>query len=217
MKRTTLAASFAALLACGLLISGMVGCGATNHLQSVTLGVALINGQAPSGQSGFFTLQGNGGTMQLQVTANNSNGQSVDVTNHATYTVVVDPANNQDAFGNTLVPPCLTGTCPNPTSAPPYASGTVEYGPTGLLTAVEPATCTWVDIAPITTPGTTPTPAWFYSGDYVVTATYGGMISQPVYIPIASSAGNQYYPLSEEGNPNYENNPDGLCGPSTGS
>jgi hypothetical protein len=102
-----------------------------------------------------------------------------------------------------LLPPCLPGGCPSPSSGPPYTSGTVEYSPTGLLTAVEPATCSWVDI------GTSTSAAWFYSGDYVITVTYDGVTSQPFYVPIASSAGDQDYPPNS-GN---ENNPDGLCGP----
>src|ERR1700686_4607673 len=51
-----------AALACALLVFSMLGCGTTNHLQSITLGASLINGVPPSGQAGFFTLQGNGGT-----------------------------------------------------------------------------------------------------------------------------------------------------------
>ena len=213
MKRTNILAASG----CALLLFSLLGCSTNNHLQSITLNVATVNGAAPSSQTGFVTLQGNGGTIQLQALGQYSNSSTPDITSKVTFNVVVDPSNNTDAFGNTLVPPCAVGSCPNPTQAPPYASGTVEYSQTGLITAVEPATCTWLDIAPITTSGTTPTPAWFYSGDYVVTATYGGVTSQPIYIPIASSAGNQYYPISEEGNPNYENNPDGLCGPSTSS
>lgn len=212
MKRTQILTA----LACALLALGSVGCGSNNHLQSITLSAALVNGQAPTGQTGFTTLEGNGGTIQLLATGNYSNAKTKNLTSVVTYTVEVDPVNNVDAFGNTLLPPCAVGSCPSPTS-PPYTSGTVSYSPTGLITAVEPATCTWVDIAPVVTVGTAPTPAWYYSGDYVVTATYDGITSQPFYIPIASSAGSQYYPLSEEGNANYLNNPTGACGPSTSS
>jgi hypothetical protein len=203
-------------LACALLALASVGCGGSNHLQSITLSAAMVNGVAPSSQSGFTTLQGNGGTIQLQATGTWNNTKTKDISNQVTYNVEVDPVNNVDAFGNTLLPPCAVGTCPSPTS-PPYTGGTVSYGPTGLITAVQPATCTWVNIAPVVTVGTAPTPAWFYSGDYVVTATFEGITSQPFYIPVASSAGAQYYPISEAGNPNYLNNPDGACGPSTTS
>jgi len=61
---------------------------------------------------------------------------------------------------------------------------------------------------PLDKDGNPQPPAWFYSGDYVVTATFGGITSQPFYIPVASSAGNQYYN-------GQENNPNGLCGPSS--
>ena len=72
----------------------------------------------------------------------------------------------------------------------------MEYSSTGLLTAVEPATCTWIDIGP------SGTPSWFYVGDYMVTVSYQGVTSNPIFIPIASSSGNQYYQ-------GVENNPDG--------
>ena len=206
------------MLACALLALTMIGCGAfqgtTNHFQSITLDVSLINGVAPKAQGGFFTLEGNGGTMQLQPIGNYSSGGTKDLTTVATYNVIVDPDYNMDAFGNTLPPPCQ----------PPCqvsGQGTVEYSVTGLITAVDFADCTWVDIAPVVTIGTTPTPAWFYSGDYKVTVTYDGITSQPVYIPVASSAGDQFYPPLIDGepdtNPANENNPDGLCGPSSSS
>ena len=199
------------MLTCALLALSSIGCGAfkgnTNYFQSITLDVSLINGVAPSSQTGFFTLQGNGGTMQLQPIGNYSSGGTKDLTTLVTYNVIVDPHYDMDAYGNTLDPPCAT-------PCKVAGQGTVEYSPTGLITAVEPATCTWVDIAPIVTVGTTPTPAWFYVGDYMVTATYGGITSQPVYIPVASSAGDQYYPWDDI-DPANENNPDGLCGPSS--
>src|SRR6202158_1790019 len=45
-------------LACALLVFSMLGCGTTNHLQSVTLGASLVNGVPVSSQAGFFSLQG---------------------------------------------------------------------------------------------------------------------------------------------------------------
>lgn len=210
MKRTQILMA----LACALLALGSVGCGGSNKLQSIQLNAATINGATPTTQSGFTTLEGNGGTIQLQAVGTYSSTKTKDLTTVVTYKVEVDPVNNVDAFGNVLLPPCAAGTCPSPT-APPYSNGTVEYNTTGLITAVEPATCTWVDIAPVVTVGTAPTAAWFYSGDYVVTATFDGVTSQPFYIPVASSGGAQYYPASEAGNPNYLNNPTGACGPTT--
>jgi hypothetical protein len=191
-RKTLLAA-----VTCAFLVFIMLGCGQTNNLQTIQLNAALINGVAPTSQGGFFTLQGNGGTIQLQAIGNYSNSKTKDLTNVVTYNVIVDPVNDVDAFGNTLLPPCQA---PCQTAG----QGTVEFSKTGLITAVEPATCTWVDIAPVGG-----TASWFYSGDYQVTVTFQGITSQPVYIPVASSAGNQFYN-------GVENNPTGACGP-TGS
>lgn len=207
-----------AALACALLALSLVGCGAfagsTNHLQTITLDVKYIDGVAPTSQTGFATLQGNGGTVQLQATGNYTNGKTVDLSNQVTWNAEVDPNYPQDAFGNALIPPCTPPSCPVPQSGPPYTSGTAEYNQTGLITAVEPATCTWVDIAPLQN-GEVQPPSWFYVGDYVVTVSYLGVTSNPIYIPVASSAGDQYYPWQENGNPAYENNPSGACGPSS--
>ncbi len=195
VKRKTL---FAAL-ACALLVFSMLGCGTSNHLQSITLDVSLVNGVAPTSQAGFFTLQGNGGTMQLKAIGNYSSGQTKDLTHMVTFNVIVDPQYTQDAFGNTLLTPCQA-----PCSV--GGQGTVEFSPTGLITAVSPATCTFVDIGPVGTP------SWFYVGDYKATVTFEGITSQPVYIPVASSSGNQFYPPTP---PNIENNQAGACGPTS--
>lgn len=205
MKRINILAA----LACALLVVVLASCGGlqTNNLQSITLSAKLVNGVPPSGQSGFVNLVGNGGTIQLQAMGNYSNGKTHDLTTVATYNVTVDPAHNVDAFGNVLVPACKSGTCPNPGTPPPYASGTVEFSPSGMITAVEPATCTWIDIAPLVN-GVPQPPAWFYSGDYVVTVTFQGITSQPVFVPVASSGGNQMYN-------GQLNNPTGACGPTS--
>lgn len=196
------------VLACVLLTLGLAGCGAfkgsTNDLSSITLNVTLINGVAPTSQSGFVTLQGNGGTIQLQAMGNYSGGTSKDITNKVTFSAEVDPAAHKDAFGTALIPPCQAGACPSP-GTPPYTAGTVEYSPTGLITAVEPAVCTFVDTAPLDpVTGKPTTPSWAYTGDYVVTATYLGITSQPIYIPVASAVGNPFYG-------GQENNPDAFC------
>ncbi len=186
MNRKTL---FTAL-ACALLVFSMLGCGTTNHLQSITLGASLVNGKPPTSQTGFFTLEGNGGTIQLQAIANYSSGvKPKDVTSAVTFTMVVDPVNNVDAYDNPL----------------PAPGQTVQIGVTGLVTAIDPATCTWVDVSPDPTK-----PAWFYVGAYKVTAMYQGITSQPMYIPVASSAGNpdDIFPPTQTGN-----NPSQLCGP----
>jgi len=194
---------FAALV-CALLVFSMLGCGATNHLQSITLGASLINGVAPTSQTGIYNLQGDGGTIQLTATGNYSNGKPVPLHGGGlVYTMIVDPNYGQDAYGNALLPPCY-GPCTTSTE------GTAEISPTGLVTAVEPATCSWVD--PVPAPGA---PSWFFVGAYQVTASFGGVTSQPIYIPLASSAGNPNYIFVT---PNLaDNNPTDQCGPGTTS
>ena len=167
-----------AALAGALLSLSMLGCGTSNKLQSIQLNAALINGVPASSQSGFVTLQGNGSTIQLQAIGTYSSTKTKDLTNEVTYTVIVDPNYTKDAFGNTLLPPCKSPSCPIPAS-PPYTSGTVEYNQTGLITAVEPATCTFVN-----NNGT-----FAYVGDYEVTVSFQGITSQPVFVPVASSTG----------------------------
>ncbi len=174
MNRKTLLTA----LACALLVFSMLGCGATNHLQSIQLTAALINGVAPSAQTGIYDLKGDGGTIQLTATGTDSNNKTTNLTNEVTYAVIVDPNYTKDYRGNALLPPCAAPSCPVP-GAPPYTDGTVEYSPTGLITAVEPAACTWVP------QGT----GWFFQGAYQVTASFGGVTSQPIYIPVASSSG----------------------------
>jgi hypothetical protein len=106
-----------AALACALLVFSMLGCGTTNHLQSITLTPA-------SGGSGLFNVKGIGGTLQLVATGNYSSGKTKNLTSEVTYSVVPDPTGQ-------IVPP-----------APP---STVTMSPTGLMTAVEPAICLWTD------------------------------------------------------------------------
>jgi hypothetical protein len=193
VKRTKVLAA----LACALLALSLVGCGSTNNLQSITLNVTAINGVAVAGQGGFVTLQGNGGTLQLQALGNYSGSKPKDLTKKVTFTVVVDPFHAVDDGDNPLLAPCA-GPCPTPFDG---IHGTVEYSPSGLITAVEPAVCTWLNSA--IDPSTTA--AWGYVGDYEVTASYAGITSQPIYIPVASATGiyDQY------------SNPKGNCGPSS--
>lgn len=182
MKRTILATVGA------LLVSTLMSCATTNRLQTITLSVSQQNGQ-PLTTGSIVSLVGKGGTLQLKATGNYSNSKTADLTNKAIYTIVVDPNSNLDAFGN-------------PLSAPPESA---QINVTGLVTAVNPATCTWVDISLIAG-----SPVWNISGDYVVTASLEGVSSQPVYIPMASAPGSPDYP-SGSGN---HNNPSLECGPS---
>jgi hypothetical protein len=162
-----------AALACALLVFSMLGCGTTNHLQSITLGASLVNGVPVTGQAGFFSLQGNGETIQLQAVGTYTSGKSKDLTGVVTYKVDVDPIDFKDDKGATLLPPCQPPQCPSP-SAPPYTSGTLEYDSTGLITAIDPATCTWTDSS-----SDPKKPAWFYVGAYRATVAFQGITSQP--------------------------------------
>jgi hypothetical protein len=139
-----------------------LGCGgpAVGKLQTITLSSTSPN------STGFYNLYGEGGTLQLLVTANYSTTATKNFTNEATFTVT---ENGTDVNGGGL-------------AAPPQ---TMTISSTGLVTAVSPFICTWIDETPSAT-----TPSWFLSGSYEVTATYQGITSQPIYIAIASAAGN---------------------------
>ena len=191
-----------AMLACVALAVSLVGCGAfkgqTSDLKTISLTVSAINGAPVTGAGGTVTLQGLGGTLQLQATAEYTGGTTKDVTHVAVYSAIADSNNNSDGDGGTLLPPCLAPSCPVPAD-PPFTSGTLEFSQTGLLTAVEPAECTWVNGDPDGT-----SPAWAFVGDYVVTVTYQGITSNPLYVPIGSAAGVVS-----------KTNPTGSCGPTS--
>ena len=174
MKRKTL---FAAL-ACALLVFSMLGCGTTNHLQSITL-----SAKASTTTGGFYNLVGEGGTLQLVATGNYSSTNHHDLTNVVNYSVT--PIGTEVNNGTAL-------------AAPP---NTITLSPTGLLTAVTPFVCTWEDVSPDPTKF-----AWFLTGSYTITATFQGITSQPVYIAVASAAGNPMYK-------GVTNNPSQQCGP----
>lgn len=165
-------------LACALLAVVLSGCGQSNHLQSIQLTANTINGVVQTSQSGIYNLQGDASTIQLTATGTFTDSKTKDLTNEVTYAVVVDPNYTRDYQGNPLLPPCQAPACPSP-SSPPFTQGTLEFNSTGLITAVEPAVCTWVQ------QGT----GWFFQGAYQVTASFEGITSQPIYIPIASASG----------------------------
>jgi hypothetical protein len=155
-----------------LLATSLLGCGGSNKLQTITLSIG--------GQGGTFNLKGIGGVLQLKATGNYSNSKTHDLTNVATYTIGVDPVHGVDVRDFPLLPPPMT----------------VTLSPTGMLTAVEPAVCTWHDSEP--DPDKDNKPAWSITGTYVVTATFQGITSQPVFVAVASATGD---------------GPFGACGP----
>jgi hypothetical protein len=154
-------------------------CGVGDKVASVSVTAVGISG-------GTINLAGLGGTIQLKVTANYTSGKQIDETNFSTYTVVPEGVYNiYDGSGNVI------GSVP--LASPPQ---TLTINKTGMVTAVDPAVCTWVNL------GTLQTPAWAYTGDYMITATYRGFTSQPIFIPLASAASGQ-------------SNTNGQCGPTS--
>jgi len=143
-------------------------CGTGDKINSVSMTVG--------GQTGTVNLVGLGGTLQLQVLANYTSGKWVDETQYATYTVSAEGfIQNWDSSGN-----------PTTTSALPAPPLTLTVNASGLITAVDPAICTWVSAT-----GTTGNTGWAYTGDYKIVATYRGFSSNPVFIPLASAASGQ--------------------------
>jgi hypothetical protein len=138
----------------------LTSCGTSDKIGSVTISAA--------GTTGTVNLAGLGGTLQLQVTANYTSGKIVDETNFSTFAIT--PEGFDENTGAAL-------------PAPPQ---TLTINNTGLVTAVDPAVCTW-----FSTTGNPSTPGWAYVGDYKIVASYRGIQSQPIYIPVASAASNQ--------------------------
>ena len=133
MNRQTI---FAAL-ACGLLAFSMLGCNAlqtTNHLQSIQ----ISSSNTDESVTGTMSIGINGpvlGPIQLYTWGNYSNGKSVLL--HGTgvaYQISIDPdlpaAVYPDGSGEYLL------------AAPPQ---TLQLSTTGLLTAVDPSACSWLN------------------------------------------------------------------------
>lgn len=171
MKRTHFLAAF--LVAVSLLSTS---CGTGDKIGSVSV--------SANGNTGTVNLAGLGGTLQLKVTANYTSGKQIDETNFSTYTVTAEGY--------------YTDYSTNPPTqiALPSPPQTVTVNATGMVTAVDPAACTWVNL------GTLQQPGWAYTGDYKVVATYRGFDSQPIFIPLASAASGQ-------------DNTNGQCGPTS--
>jgi hypothetical protein len=190
VNRTTLFAAATCALAFSLL-----GCGTTKKLQSVQISTSSTSETSTSG----LNLQGISSNLQLYAWANYSNGKAVLIHgDQITWHIVLDPLYNVDAYGNPLPPPPQV----------------VQLSTTGLATAVDPAYCTWVDVAAITPTDPTPTPSWAVSGAYDITATFQGMVTPVVEIAVADTGGDPNNP-SLPGTEGVGNNPNGLCGPSS--
>ncbi len=176
MNRQTL---FCAL-ACALLVFSM-GCGSSNNLQSIQLSTSNTAETPP----GTLDLVGIGGTLQVYTWGNYSSGKTKLLSNESVqYQISVTP--DMPLSGELATPP-----------------QTVELSPNGLLTAVPPFVCTWVNSAPENATPPVTTPAWGVGGSYTVTGTYLGFTSPPVFVAVASAS-----PGTEDGT-----NPTGECGP----
>ena len=148
------------------LVLGSVDCGgkpAIGNLQTITLNAS------PSSN-----LVGEGGTVQLSAMGVYDTGATKDITRSVVFTTT---ATGTDDTGVALPSP------PN----------TITVNTTGLVTAVPPFVCSWVDTSSSTTA------SWYVSGSYQIVATADKIQSQPVFITVASSASNT--------------SPNGQCGP----
>lgn len=124
-------------------------------------------------------LAGEGATSQLTATGVYTSSDTKDLTLHVTY--IVTPMCCDDNGGALLAPP-----------------NTITVSSAGLVTAVPPFVCTWVNTAAGSGTGGTSTPKWALTGSYQIVATFQGITSQPVYIGVGSAA---------------DNTNDGSCGP----
>jgi hypothetical protein len=170
-----------AALACALLVFSMLGCGTSNHLQSVQLSTSNTS-EVPMGT---LDLKGVGGTLQLYAWGNYSSGTQKLLNNvNVTFKIAITPGSA-----------AWTGVMGDPNANP---AQTVQLTPNGLLTAVTPFACTWINTA--VPPATAP--AWAIDGTYSVTATYLGFTSPAAFVVVASEAG-----IADT------TNPTGACGP----
>lgn len=151
---------FAALAAVSLLLS-LPGCGSPAIGDLKTITLS----------SNSTNLKGEGGTLQLFATGVYSTGTHQDLTARVTYNVSVSAAPNDVDVNGNLLP------------APPQD---VLLNSTGMMTAVAPFACTWTDTAAA---GST-TATWAITGSYQVTATFGTVTSQPLFVTVASQTGN---------------------------
>jgi hypothetical protein len=172
VKRTRILVTLLAALA--LVMSS---CGTGDKIGSVSI--------SANGTAGTVNLAGLGGTLQLQVMANYTSGKQIDETNFATYTITP-----QGTLWDQITP----------LPTPPYG---VELNRTGMLTATGDQNgngiCTWLNAN--TTSTQLSTPSYYFTGDYMILATYRGFTSNPVYIPVASA-------------PSGQTGQEGICGPS---
>ena len=151
-------------LAGALLMLSLLGCGATNHLQSITLSISNTD---PNAGTGFILRPGS--PVQMYTWGTYSSGkQQLLFGNHLAYQIATAPYGSAE-----------TGIFGDPNATPPQ---TVQLSADGLLSPIEPPACSFVDVA---TTGTTP--AFQTTGWYIVTATYLGQTTPPGAIYMATA------------------------------
>jgi hypothetical protein len=150
----------ATLLAALAMLS--TSCGTGDKLASISISAVGESG------AGIVNLAGLGGTLQLHVNGNYTSGKIINETNWATYTITPEGFLDDES---------------TPLPTPPNG---LTINATGMVTATEDTSgngiCTWLNL------GTTQQPSWFFTGDYKIVATFRGMPSNPIFIPVASGA-----------------------------
>jgi hypothetical protein len=178
-----------AALACALLAFSMLGCGATNHLQSIQLSTS--NTKPGTGVGTYINLYGADAPGQFFTWGNYSNGkQKLLYGDGVVYQISITPG-SYVLYQGGYIP--LTTQYYDPNANPPQV---IQLSPSGVVTAVTPFICTWENFA---TTGSTP--SFAYVGSYTVTATYQGFTTPPAFVPVASDV------VGIEST----TNPDGLC------
>jgi len=178
-----------AALACALLVFSMLGCGTTDHLQSIQLSTS--SSEPGTGVGTYINLYGADAPGQFYTWGNYSNGkQKLLHGNGVAYQISITPGSLTLDYNTGEYVPLVS----DPNANPPQ---TVQLSPDGVITAVTPFECTWENFA--VAPATAP--SFAYVGSYTVTATYQGFTTPPAYIPVASSVVGI----------TSTTNPDGLC------
>jgi hypothetical protein len=146
--------------AAALLLISLFACGHHAQIKAITLIATALSA------GGFHEIRGEGETLQLTTTGEDSMGGSQNLTNRVTYAAT----------------PTGTDLGGLPLLAPPQ---TLTVNATGLVTAVPPFVCTFHNT------GTDTTPHYVLVGAYQIVATASnGAVSQPILVGVASAAGD---------------------------
>ena len=129
-----------AALACALLAFSMLGCGATNHLQSIQLSTS--NTKPGTGVGTYINLYGADAPGQFFTWGNYSNGkQKLLYGDGVVYQISITPG-SYVLYQGGYIP--LTTQYYDPNANPPQV---IQLSPSGVVTAVTPFICTWENFA----------------------------------------------------------------------